>query len=142
MKRSIRLAVLGLVALGRVERERDLVDELANRKRTIEAVIQRLEELAAARNLPEHLVEPLRAHHRKRLRQLDYRQATDETNQELARLSDELELRLIEAEREQLYAMMCSSGILDDARRRIESELDLREAQLLHSAPRSGNADA
>ena len=87
-------------------------------------------------------MEPLRAHHSKRLRQLDYRRATSETDRALARLTDELELRLIEAEREHLYSLLCSGDLKDDARRRIESELDLREAQLLHSAPRSGNDEA
>jgi CPA1 family monovalent cation:H+ antiporter len=132
---------LGLDALGRAERESEQLAELAHRQRTIEAVLARLEQLASERRLPESIVESLRAHHRKRLQQLDYQRASDETNRELARLSDELELRLIEAEREALYAMLCSGDLMDDARRRIESELDLREAQLAHSNPGSGNHD-
>jgi CPA1 family monovalent cation:H+ antiporter len=133
---------LGLDALGRAEREREQLAELAHRQRTIEAVLARLERLAGERRLPDSIVTSLRAHHRERLHQLDYRRAGDETNRELAKLSEELELQLIEAEREALYAMLCSGDLMDDARRRIESELDLREAQLAHSSPRSGNHDA
>ena len=132
---------LGLAEMGRAERELELADELASRQQTIEAVLRRLDELATERRLPDHIVDPLRAHHSKRLRQLDYRRATSESERELARLTDELELRLVEAEREHLYSLLCSGGLKDDARRRIESELDLREAQLLRSAPRSGNED-
>jgi len=130
---------LGLVELGRKERERERVLEFAHRQRTIEAVITRLGQLATEQDLPAPLVDPLLAHHRKRLRQLDYLRASSEVERALGRLSDEIELRLIEAERTALYAMMCGGQIQDDARRRIESELDLREAQLLHSNPRSGN---
>ncbi len=132
---------LGLTDLGRAERELEQAEEIISRQQTIEAVLRRLDELASERQLPDHIVEPLRAHHSKRLRQLDYRRATSEAEHELARLTEEIELHLIEAEREHLYSLLCSGAIQDDARRRIENELDLREAQLLHSAPRSGNED-
>src|SRR5262245_35520119 len=130
---------LGLDALGRAEREREHVVELAHRQRTIEAGLARLDRLADEERLPAAIVEALRAHHRERLHQLDYRRASDETDRQLARLSEELELKLIAAEREALYALLCSGDLMDDARRRIESELDLREAQLAHSNPGSGN---
>jgi hypothetical protein len=38
-------------------------------------------------------------------------------------------------------ALLGSGQLKDDARRRIERELDLREAQLLRTTPRSGNDD-
>jgi len=66
----------------------------------------------------------------------------DEQNQHFARLSDELELLLIEAERKHLYALLCNGQLKDDARRHIERELDLREVQLLRTTPRSGNDEA
>ena len=34
---------------------------------------------------------------------------------------------------------MCDGKLADDARRRIENELDLREAQLRNQGPRDGN---
>ena len=104
-------------------------------------ITRRLDELAAERNLPVQIVEPLRAHHRERLRQLDYKIGADEQEQQLVRLSAELELLLIEAERKHVYALACGGQLKDDARRRIENELDLREAQLMRTTPRSGNDD-
>jgi hypothetical protein len=77
-----------------------------------------------------------------RLQQLEYRIGADGLNTQLARLSDELERLLIEAERKHLYELLCGGQLKDDARRRIERELDLREAQLMRTTPRSGNDDA
>jgi CPA1 family monovalent cation:H+ antiporter len=133
---------LGLTDLGRGERRLEEAEELASRRQTIEAVMRRLEGLAAERNLPGQIVEPLRAYHHERLQQLEYRIGADELNTHLARLSDELELLLIEAERKHLYELLGSGQLKDDARRRIERELDLREAQLRRTTPRSGNDDA
>jgi monovalent cation/hydrogen antiporter len=137
MPRVIRW--LGLADVGRGERRVEEADELASRRLTIESVTRRLDELAAERNLPVEIVEPLRAHHRERLRQLDYKIGAHDEEKELARLSAELELLLIEAERTHLYELACGGELKDDARRRIEIELDLREAQLMRTTPRSGN---
>jgi CPA1 family monovalent cation:H+ antiporter len=133
---------LGLTDMGRGERQLEEAEELASRRQTIEAVMRRLDELVAERNLPGRIVEPLRAYHHERLQHLEYRTGADEPSLQLARLSDELELLLIEAERKHLYALLCSGQLKDDARRRMERELDLREAQLLRTTPRSGNDDA
>ncbi len=129
---------LGLAELGRTERRGEAVEELASRRRTIEAVLRRLDGLAAERNLPPEVVEPLRVHHRDRLQQLDYRVGAEERHRELARLSDELERELIDAEREHLYELLCKGELKDDARRRIETELDLRCALVTRSAPPNG----
>jgi hypothetical protein len=83
----------------------------------------------------------VRAHHRERLQQLDYRVGAEDRHRELARLSDELEWRLIDAEREHLYELLCKGELKDDARRRIENELDLRCALVTGSTPRSGRDD-
>lgn len=133
---------LGLTEMGHGERQLEEAEELASRRQTIEAVVRRLDELVVERNFPTRIVEPLRAHHYERLQQLEYRTGADELNTQLAHLSDELELLLIEAERKHLYALLRSGQLKDDARRRIEKELDLREAQRLRTTPRSGNADA
>ncbi len=130
---------LGLTAMGHGERRLEEAEELASRRQTIEAVIRRLDELTVERNLPWQIVEPLRAYHHERLQQLEYRAGADALNMHLAHLSGELELLLIETERKHLYALLCSGQVKDEARRRIENELDLREAQLLRTTPRSGN---
>ena len=130
---------LGLAAQAREERRVEATDEIASRRLTIEAALRRIDELALERELPAQIVAPMRAHHFERLRQLDYRVAVEMQDQRLAGLSDDLERRLIEAEREHLYALMRDGKLKDDARRRIENELDLREAQLTHTTPRSGH---
>jgi len=130
---------LGLAVQGREERRVEAADEIASRRLTIEAALRRIDELALERELPTQIVAPMRAHHFERLRQLDYRIGVELQDQRLAGLSDDLERRLIEAEREHLYALMRDGKLNDDARRRIENELDLREAQLRHTTPRSGH---
>jgi CPA1 family monovalent cation:H+ antiporter len=130
---------LGLGEIGRNERVAEEAEEFESRRRTIEAVLRRLDELAAQRELPAEIVDPLRAHHLVRLQQLDYRMGPDEEARQLARLTDELEQHLIDAEREHLYALMCEGRIKDDARRHIENELDLREANLRRSTPEGGS---
>jgi CPA1 family monovalent cation:H+ antiporter len=125
---------LGLADVARGERRAEEADELATRRMAIECVGRRLDELATERDLPGDVVEPLRAHHRERLRRLDYRIGDDEKEKQLARLYAELELLLIEAERKRVYELACAGRLNDDARRRIELELDLREAQVLPTA--------
>jgi len=124
---------LGLDTNGRDERRLETAEELASRRLTLEAALSRIDGLADEREMPEPVVAPLRAHYGERLRQLSYRIGTDEQEQRAAALSVELERGLIEAERERLYALMCSGEIGDTARRRIENELDLREVQLARS---------
>ena len=121
---------LGLDTTGREERRIEATNEIASRRLTIEAALNRIDDLANELDLPEHAVAPMRAHYGERLRQLDYRNGIDAQEQHLANLSVELEQRLIAAERERLYALMCSGEVVDESRRRIENELDLREAQL------------
>jgi CPA1 family monovalent cation:H+ antiporter len=125
---------LGLSELGRAERRSEAMEERAGRRHAIEAVVRRLDGLAAEANLPVRIVEPLRAHHRERLQQIDYRIAAEEVDRWLSRLSNELERRLIDAERRYIYELASAGQLKDDARRRIEGELDLREAQLARDA--------
>ena len=102
--------------------ELEAADELASRRQTIEAVMRRLDaargRAEAARARSSSRCAPITA---SGCSQLDYRIGADEADQQLARLSDELELRLIEAEREHLYALLCRGELKDDARRRIET---------------------
>ncbi|MEX2207572.1 MAG: Na+/H+ antiporter [Myxococcota bacterium] len=128
---------LGLADQGREERRVEDADEIASRRLTIEAALRRIDEVASQGQLPAQIVAPMRAHHFERLRQLDYRLGADAQERRLAELSEDLEARLIAAEREHLYALMCEGRLKDDARRRIENELDLREAQLRRTTRRS-----
>ena len=132
---------LGLADVGRAERRAEALEELASRRQAIERVTRRIDELATERKLPVEIVEPLTTHHRGRLRRLDYKLGDDEREKELERVLAELERELIEAERKHVYELACNGQLKDDARRRIENELDLHEAELTRTTPGSGNEE-
>ncbi|MGH8207949.1 MAG: Na+/H+ antiporter, partial [Steroidobacteraceae bacterium] len=78
----------------------------------------------------EDIVRPLRAAHRERLRHLDRRSDGDDSHRRVTELHDQVETLLVAAERERINQLYRAGKLKDEARRRIERELDLREAQL------------
>ncbi|HUZ71486.1 MAG TPA: Na+/H+ antiporter [Stellaceae bacterium] len=123
---------LGLARAGRRERHADRAEEFEARRQAIEIAIDQLEQLAAERGLPEDVVRPLRAHHRERLKHVEHRSDGDGGHKARIDLSDEIEFLLIAAERKAINDLFRSGKVKDEARRRIERELDLREAHLLN----------
>lgn len=126
------MRALGLAHAGRRERHADRIEESAARRRAIEAAGARLEELIAERNLARDLVLPLRTRMRDRLNLV---QRNDDGGREHARQIDvntEIEFLLLAAERRQINDLYREGKLKDEPRRRIERELDLREAQLAH----------
>jgi len=121
---------LGLANAGRREREAERGEEFKVRRRAIEAAIERLETLAKSRKLPEIVVGPMRAHHLNRLEDLERHNDGNERHKKLAEIGDELELSLIEAERDLANDLYRAGELMDDGRRRIERDLDLRDALL------------
>ena len=121
---------LGLANAGRREREAEANEEFNVRKRAIEAAVERLDALAEGRKLPEPVVAPIRAHLRTRLRDAENRKDGNDHHKKLAELGDELELALIEAERDLVNTLYRTGELKDEGRRRIERELDLRTAVL------------
>jgi monovalent cation/hydrogen antiporter len=126
---------LGLANAGRRERQAEQDEEYRGRRRVIEAAIERLEALVEARKLPEAVVGPMRAHLRNRLEDVERHNDGNERYKKLARLSDELELSLIEAEREFINQLYRDGELKDEGRRRIERDLDLRDALLANLRP-------
>src|ERR1700729_3191531 len=126
---------LGLANAGRREREAEREEEFKVRKRAIEAAIERLEALGGNRKLPEPVVGPLRAHLRTRLRDAENRKDGSDHHRRLAELGDELELALIEAEGEVVNTLYRTGELKDEGRRRIERELELRNAVLANLRP-------
>src|SRR5277367_4862172 len=124
------IRALGLANAGRRERHADRIEEFGARRRAIEAASQRLDELIAERELSEDIIRPLRTRHRDRLKHVEHRSDGDEVHRRLIELYDEIEFTLIEAERKQINDLYKGGELKDEARRRIERELDLREAQL------------
>ena len=121
---------LGLANAGRRERQAEREEEFKVRKRAIEAAIERLEAVAESRELPEPVVGPIRAHQRNRLTDVEYRKDGNDHHRKLAELSDDLELALIEAERDLVNTLYREGELKDEGRRRIERELDLRDTLL------------
>jgi NhaP-type Na+/H+ or K+/H+ antiporter len=124
------IRALGLAHAGRRERHTDRAEECEARRQAIEAATDRLDQLRAERHLLEDIVQPLRALLRERLKQIEHRSDADDAHRRLTELHDEIELLLITAERQQINQLFRSGRLKDEGRRRIERDLDLREAHL------------
>ena len=114
---------LGLTKDAKVERVNEHEAELAARQDAIEAAHRRMQELLASREIPTEVAELLRLRHDHRRRQL----VGDELRETVA----ELKLDLLRVEREFLFQLLREGRITDEARRRLERELDLEEAAII-----------
>ncbi len=124
------IRMLGLAHIGRTEHDEDRAQEDAARRHSIQAVLDRLDSLATEKAFMEAVIQPLRVHHRDRLAHIDRRRGDDDGQRKLAHCHEEIELTLIGAERKRVLELFCRGELKDEARRRIERELDLREAHL------------
>jgi CPA1 family monovalent cation:H+ antiporter len=120
---------VGLTKTGKRERLEIRAEEFATRQEAIEAASNRLEALAAQSSIPEDVLTRLRAHLRQRLRQVMIRSAEDLELHEQIAAADRLELQLIAAERDLINTKYRQGGLKDENRRKLERELDLRDAQ-------------
>lgn len=121
---------LGLANAGRRERHVERVEEFRARRQAIETAIGRLDQLAKDRQLPEDIVRSLREHYRDRLRRADHRSDGDAHHRRMIELTDDIELSLLGTERETVNNLYYLGELKDEARRRIERGLDLREAHV------------
>jgi hypothetical protein len=124
------IRALGLANAGKREHDSDRVEELAARREAVEAATARLEQLASERGLPADVVQVLRAQQRDRLEHFERRREQGDGYQTQIGFSDEIEFQLIAAERERINELYRRGTLKDRARRRIERELDLRDADL------------
>jgi len=124
------IRALGLAHAGRREQLADRAAEFAARQQAVEGSLRRLDELAAERQLAPDVVRPLRARHCDRLKQIEQRNAAEAGHRKLIELDDEIELLLIAGERQFINDLYRKGELKDEARRRIERDLDLREADL------------
>jgi CPA1 family monovalent cation:H+ antiporter len=122
------MRALGLTQAGRRERQADRAQEHLARQEAIKAVIGRLEQLKSERDLSDDFVRPLRARHEDRLRHARHTINGGDAETKSSRLHDEMECLLLAAEREHINELFRGGRLKDDSRRRIERELDLREA--------------
>src|SRR6185312_5167982 len=126
---------LGLSRLGKQEHTDELQAELAARQAALEAVVRRFETAIDGRELPDAVVEHLRTRNTHR-QQVVPRNLRDGV--EIARVTAGIKKELIEAERDFIYELLRDGKITDEARRRIEYELDLEEAGVANRAHDGG----
>lgn len=118
---------LGLAHLGKQERIGEIKAELMAREAALEQVKKRLEKFIDERELPDEVIELLRTRNTSRGQILpqDLQDGVAKM-----RLSAEIKKELIDAERDFIYQLLRDGKITDEARRRIEYELDLEEASV------------
>ena len=126
------IRALGLANAGVREHNADRAEEFVARREAVEAAIERLDALGVERQLSENVLNPLRARHRDRLKHVAHRSDGDAAHQALVQQHDEIEFLLIEAERQRINELYRGGKLKDEARRRIERELDLREVNLIN----------
>src|SRR5580658_1261480 len=148
------IRLLGLADTGRRERHDDRNEELAARRQAIEAALAYLDDpgtapsLSAEGSLPagddpadaasplaastlsEEIMAPVREYLHTRLSRVQHRSEDGASHQRVVRLNDELERRLIGVERDRINDLYRRGMLKDEARRRIERDLDLREVRL------------
>jgi Na+/H+ antiporter len=118
---------LGLSRLGTKEHKAEIKAELRARQAALRQVKKRLEKAIANCDLPADAIRHLRTRHETRVQILptNLTEGLDHMRQ-TARIKTDL----IEAERDFIYQLLRDGKITDEARRRIEYELDLEEASV------------
>jgi monovalent cation/hydrogen antiporter len=124
------IRVLGLANAGDRESQTDRAEELQARRDAIDAALERLAELVVKPGLDAEVVPRLREELRNRVRHFEQAPERDEDHRDLTACPDEIHLLLIAAERERINELYRKGKLKDEARRRLERELDLREANL------------
>jgi monovalent cation/hydrogen antiporter len=119
--------VLGLTSHAADEREREHKAEIAARSEALKLAQSRLERLAAENKVSPEVLTVLRARHEYRLGRLPN---LESDGPDVASAAIDIRSALIAAEREFIYELLRNGQITDEARRRIERELDLEEASI------------
>jgi Na+/H+ antiporter len=118
---------LGLAKHAAEERQREHEAELAARSQALDVALDHLGKVAADRQVSVEALAILRARHDYRTGRLSEHSAD---GGDAAAVAAELSMELIAAEREYIYRLLQEGQITDEARRRIERELDLEEASI------------
>ena len=133
------IRALGIAEHGRREADRDKKKEISARLASIDAALARLDSLEGAVAAPE-TVSALRRRNEDR-RAYFIAACQDLGTGDISNASAALQLQFLDAERASIADLYYRSEISDDARRRIERELDLEDSRIRHSAE-SGAARA
>jgi CPA1 family monovalent cation:H+ antiporter len=121
----VRLLGLTKDVLG--ERRREQKAERAARAAALKVARERLEGIASDRQIAPDILSSLRTRHDYRFGRLPGETADD---LDLSAAEADVMAELIAAEREHIYRLLQEGQITDEARRRIERDLDLEEASI------------
>ncbi len=122
---------LGLARETADEQHREHQDEWTLRNEVLAFSHGRLQEYATGGRADDEVLAILDAHHRSRVRRAP---GAEQTAIDAVGAASELRLELIAAERHYIHQLLRSGRLSDEARRRMERELDLEEAVLaVHS---------
>jgi monovalent cation/hydrogen antiporter len=126
---------LGLTRLGQQERKDEIKHELHARQAALKEVGKRLDKAIKQHKLPAEMVEHLRTRNqsRKQILPINLTEGLDHMRQTAT-----LKKELIDAERHFIYRLLRDGKITDEARRRIEYELDLEEASVANRGKDGG----
>jgi CPA1 family monovalent cation:H+ antiporter len=130
---------LGIAEYGQREADQDKKKEIVARLASIDAALDRLDSLEAASASPE-TVKALRRRSEDR-RAYFVAACQDLGAGDVSNAAASLQLQFVDAERGSIADLYHRGDISDDARRRIERELDLEDARIRHAA-QSGAARA
>jgi CPA1 family monovalent cation:H+ antiporter len=126
---------LGLSRIGKKEHKDEIRAELRARQAALRQVEKRLEKAIKEHDLPRDAIDHLRTRNQSRLQILptNLTEGLDHMRQ-----TAKIKAELIEAEREFIYQLLRDGKITDEARRRIEYELDLEEASVANRGKDGG----
>ena len=127
---------LGLSCEGAHEADANRTKEIQARIRAVDGVLQSLDSLDKEQWTSESLAELKRKHEDRRL--LYRRIAHNRESGSPITDYPEIQLALIDVERDAIARLYAEDQLDDDARRRIERELDLEDTRLRHMAKASG----
>ena len=119
---------LGVAKDGRDEHIAEHEAEIAARREALAAALQSLDAMTDDRELSDEVVKLLRARHEIRSSQLP--DSLDPDHRDVTAAQTKLTRELIASERKFIHALLRDGRITDEARRRIERDLDLEEASL------------
>lgn len=126
------IKLLGISEHGRREADDDKKREISARLASIDAALARLDSLESAVAAPQ-TVAALRRRHEDR-RAYFVAACQNLSRGEVDNASAALQLQFVEAERASIADLYRRDEISDEARRRIERELDLEDSRIRHSA--------
>jgi monovalent cation/hydrogen antiporter len=119
---------LGVAEDGRDEHIAEHEAEIAARREALAAALQSPNAMTDDRELSDEVVKLLRARHEIRASQLP--DSLDPDHHDVTAAQTKLTRELIASERKFIHALLREGRITDEARRRIERDLDLEEASL------------